>query len=283
MNTPLSLQHQPILLLDRTDDLNSDDVLLHFALDELLCRQAGSGGPAVCHLWRHPRAFVMGARDSRLPQAPEGETWLRSLGYDTAVRHSGGAAVPLDPGVVNVSLIVPFQSAGPAPDFHQDFELMVALIRQALQGTERQVDTGEVAGAFCPGTFDLSIDGLKFCGIAQRRQRKAFIVQAFVIAEGSGSERARLVRTFYDIAAAGADPKLYPVVEDTSTASLEQLTGIGTGEDAVHRFVDDVRNVIRSWQADQDLTEAAASFAMPEAESIRTMAMQMRQRYQRTE
>ena len=33
---------------------------------------------------------------------------LRSLGYDTAVRHSGGAAVPLDAGVVNLSLILPF-------------------------------------------------------------------------------------------------------------------------------------------------------------------------------
>ena len=56
-------------MLDRTDDLSHQDVLYHFALDELLCRQTGEGGPAICHLWRHPRAFVMGVRDSRLPQA----------------------------------------------------------------------------------------------------------------------------------------------------------------------------------------------------------------------
>ncbi|OIB04201.1 ligase [Paenibacillus sp. LC231] len=280
VNIPLSLpEDQPVLLLDRTHDLSHQDVLYHFALDELLCRLTGDGGPAICHLWRHPRAFVMGVRDSRLPYAPQGETMLRSLGYDTAVRHSGGAAVPLDAGVVNLSLILPFSSAGPAPDFHQDFEIMVELIREALRGTGQNVDTGEIAGAFCPGTFDLSIDGLKFCGIAQRRQRKAFIIQAFIIAEGSGSERARLVRSFYDIAAAGADPKRYPLVEANSTASLEELTSIGTGQNAVHAFIAAVKEVIRSWQSGKELTEAASRFTMPGSEEIRNMAEQMRQRY----
>lgn len=280
MNIPLSLpEDQPVLLLDRTQDLTHQDVLYHFALDELLCRLTGDGGPAICHLWRHPRAFVMGVRDSRLPYAPQGEAMLRSLGYNTAVRHSGGAAVPLDAGVVNLSLILPFSSAGPAPDFHQDFEIMVELIREALHSTGKNVDTGEIAGAFCPGTFDLSIDGLKFCGIAQRRQRKAFIIQAFIIAEGSGSERARLVRSFYDIAAAGADPKQYPLVEANSTASLEELTSIGTGQNAVHSFIAAVKEVIRSWQSGKELTEAASRLTMPGSEEIRNMAEQMRQRY----
>lgn len=280
VNIPLSLpEDQPVLLLDRTHDLSHQDVLYHFALDELLCRLTGDGGPAVCHLWRHPRAFVMGVRDSRLPYAPKGEAMLRSLGYDTAVRHSGGAAVPLDAGVVNLSLILPFCSAGPASAFHQDFEIMVELIREALRGTGQNVDTGEIAGAFCPGTFDLSIGGLKFCGIAQRRQRKAFIIQAFIIAEGSGSERARLVRSFYDIAAAGADPKQYPLVEANSTASLEELTSISTGQNTVHTFIAAVKEVVRSWQSGKELTEAASRFTMPGSEEIRNMADQMRQRY----
>lgn len=280
MNFPLLLpENQPVLLLDRTDDIIQPDVLYHFALDELLCRLTGEGGPAICHLWRHPRAFVMGVRDSRLPQASQGEALLRSLGYDTAVRHSGGAAVPLDSGVVNLSLILPFSSKGPAPDFHQDFEIMVELIREALRSTGQRVDTGEIAGAFCPGTFDLSIRGLKFCGIAQRRQRKAFIIQAFIIAQGSGSERARLVRSFYDIAAEAADPKQYPIVEAASTASLEELTNIGNGAAAVQQFIAAVRQVVRNGQSDKDLTGAASRFIMPTAEEIRVMADQMRQRY----
>ncbi|WP_327204756.1 lipoate--protein ligase family protein [Paenibacillus sp. DMB20] len=203
MTHTFQLPHEtgPILLLDRTRDLTEPDVLYSFALDELLCRQTGRGGPAICHLWRHPRAFVMGVRDSRLPGAEAARQRLRALGYDTAVRHSGGAAVPLDPGVVNLSLILPLGPERKDLDFHPDFEAMVGLIRSALRDTGRTVDTGEIEGAFCPGTYDLSIDGQKFCGIAQRRQNKAFIVQAFIIAEGSGAERAALVRSFYDEAA----------------------------------------------------------------------------------
>lgn len=280
MDIPLSLPiDQPILLLDRTHDLSHQDVLYHFALDELLCRQTGEGGPAICHLWRHPRAFVMGVRDSRLPHAPQGEAKLHALGYDTAVRHSGGAAVPLDAGVVNLSLILPFTNGGPAPDFHQDFEIMVELIREALYSTGQTIETGEIAGAFCPGTFDLSIGGLKFCGIAQRRQRKAFMIQAFIIAEGSGSERARLVRSFYDIAATGADPAQYPLVEESSTASLEELTNLGRGAEAVHQFTTAVKEVIREWQAGMELSRAASRLVMPSSEEIRAMAEQMRQRY----
>lgn len=272
----------PILLLDRIHDHSEDDVLYSFALDELLCRQTGHGGPAICHLWRHPRAFVMGVRDSRLPGASEAEHQLRKLGYDTATRHSGGAAVPLDLGVVNLSLILPLGDQPNHQNFQQDFEWMVLLIREALRDTGYTVDTGEIAGAFCPGTYDLSIDGRKFCGIAQRRQNKAFIIQAFIIAEGSGSERASLVRSFYDKAAAQADPTDYPLVQPESTASLEQLTGLGPN--AVNVFTEAVKGVIREWQVINDQAEmisAAAKLQLPSSEEVRHMAQSLRQRYTR--
>lgn len=271
----------PILLLDRSQNLSeSNDVLYSFALDELLCRQTGQGGPAICHLWRHPRAFVMGVRDSRLPKALKAERDLHDLGYDTAVRHSGGAAVPLDLGVVNLSLILPIVVKKDNQDFHQDFEVMVHLIREALQHTGCTVDTGEIAGAYCPGAFDLSIDGRKFCGIAQRRQNKSFIIQAFINAEGSGSERASLVRSFYDKAAADADPARYPLVQPESTASLQELTNLGSHAAAI--FIESIKKVIRQWQkaADPLVMEAAASrLEMPATEDVREMAHSLRQRY----
>lgn len=272
----------PILLLDNSQNLNEPDVLYAFALDELLCRLTGRGGPAICHIWRHPRAFVMGVRDSRLPNALESEQQLRDLGYDTATRHSGGAAVPLDPGVVNLSLILPLGDQPNHQNFHQDFEIMVLLIREALKDTGYTVDTGEIAGAFCPGAFDLSIDGRKFCGIAQRRQNKSFIIQAFIIAEGSGAERARLVRRFYDKAAAEADPADYPTVHPESTASLEELADLGP--DAVSVFTNAIKKVIREWQTAMDpaeITSAASKLQLPSPEEIRDMAHSLRQRYKR--
>ena len=270
----------PILLLDRSQDLSQLDVLYPFALDELLCRQTGRGGPAICHLWRHPRAFVMGVRDSRLPKAQESGQQLRDIGFDTAIRHSGGAAVPLDPGVVNLSLILPLGENPRKQDFHQDFEMMVLLIREALRSTGHTVNTGEIAGAFCPGAYDLSIGGRKFCGIAQRRQNKSFIIQAFIIANGSGAERAGLVRSFYDQAASHADSADYPQVQPESTASLEELAGLGP--DAASVFTEAVKKVIRSWQSSLDpaVMEAAAShLQLPAPEEVHEMARSLRQRY----
>lgn len=282
LNLIQSRHTDPILLLDRTREAEGPGVLHSFALDELLCRQTGQGGPAICHLWRHPQAFVMGVRDSRLPAADAAQQELRSLGYDTAVRHSGGAAVPLDPGVINVSLILPIGKDRFHQDFHEDFKIMVELIRAALADTGCTVEAGEISGAFCPGDYDLAISGRKFCGIAQRRQNKAFVIQAFVIAEGPGSERAELVRSFYDIAGEGG-PGDYPRVVPSSTASIEELAGYGP--DGAARFTEAVKQVIRSLQDGIEpsrLAEAAAGLKYPKPAEISEMADKLRKRYNRS-
>ena len=69
---------------------------------------------------------------------------LESEGWSAAVRNSGGAAVPLDEGVVNISLIMPKRDVH-SFHFHDDFEKMYALIRAALAGTGQQVDWGRAA------------------------------------------------------------------------------------------------------------------------------------------
>lgn len=286
-----------LLLLDRTQEISMQDVRYAFALDELLCKMTGTGGPAICHLWRHPRAFIMGLRDSRLPSAKQANDWLEAQGYATAVRNSGGAAVPLDLGVINISLILPKPARGDL-HFHQDFERMVHLIRLALQKTGYKVDTGEVAGAYCPGDFDLSINGKKFCGIAQRRQANAFIVQAFVIVEGSGQASAQFVHDFYAIAsqqdpsrtaamtafsvvdeaeAAQASRVSYPQVTSDSTASLEEL--IGLGDKPVDAFIEAIKRVVRERQTEEGLRQASVRLKLPAHEEIISMMEILRTRY----
>jgi octanoyl-[GcvH]:protein N-octanoyltransferase len=185
-------------ILDRTAELaHGQDVAYSFAIDELLGREVGGGGAPICHLWRHPRAFAIGARDGRLPGASDAARRLRSAGYSVLVRHSGGAAVPLDAGVTNVSLVLPIDGSR-TQNYLADFEKMFLTIGRALSFYGIRIAKGEIAGSYCPGDYDLSVDGLKFCGIAQRRQLKAMIIQAFVLVEGSGSERAELVKSFYD-------------------------------------------------------------------------------------
>ncbi len=269
-------EFEHMLILDRMNDLSDNDPLYPFAMDELLCKQVGKGGPALCHLWRHPQSFIMGLRDSRLPYADKGREWITSQGYQVAIRNSGGAAVPLDLGVVNISLIMPKHGLADT-HFHRDFEKMYSLIQQALLHSSSRVDKGEIIGAYCPGDYDLSIHGRKFCGIAQRRQAHAYIVQAFVIVNGSGQERAHLVKGFYERAAVHADASQYPLVTDDSTASLAEL--IDMGVDPTATFVEAVKHVISDRQMLHNISTRANSLNIPQQEEVMKMVSTLRERY----
>lgn len=206
------------------------DILIPFAYDELMCRKVGEGAAPVAHVWRHEKALVLGLRDRRLPMAELGIRWLSAQGYQVGVRNSGGAAVPLDPGVLNVSLILP--NAVGKPNFRAGFERMRQLITETLQRFGVDIEAGEVAGSYCPGDFDLSIDGRKFCGISQRRQQHAYVVQAFVVVEGHAERRAQMVRMFYEMATGEENPQ--GIDEDGAGAAGNagaeaRATGASTG------------------------------------------------------
>ncbi|MCR8634140.1 lipoate--protein ligase family protein [Paenibacillus radicis (ex Xue et al. 2023)] len=260
-----------MLIWDRTQHTAHDEVLVPFAMEELLCRQVGEGGTPIVHMWRHPRALVMGLRDSRLPQAVKAKQWLESQGYSVAVRNSGGAAVPLDLGVVNISLVMPKRQG--QIDYRHDFETMYHLIKDTLQTLSPDVEKGEIKGSYCPGDYDLSIGGRKFCGIAQRRQAKAIVVQAFVVVRGDGESKAALAREFYRIAAEGADEQSFPEVDEHSMGSLEELIGLCDEQ----RFVDSVKQTVR----ERKLAAAAgeAPLQLPDEQQIAETVLMLKARY----
>lgn len=216
----------PFLLMDRSTQPLSGDALFPFALEDLLCKQVGLTGMPVLHMWRHNRAMILGLRDRRLPYAQQAMEWLQEQGYAVGVRHSGGAAVPLDQGVLNVSFILP-KSPGET-DFHRDFSRMIFMLEGALGNLGISFNSGEIQRSYCPGDYDLSVRGRKFCGIAQRRQLRAFVIQAFLIVEGEGSSRGELARAFYDRALGDKTPSTdsnTPDVDPQVMTSLAEVTG----------------------------------------------------------
>ena len=72
-----------------------------------------------------------------------------------------------------------------------------------FENEDVEIDTREIEHSYCPGKFDLSIDGKKFAGISQRRVRGGIAVQIYLCVEGSGSERAEMMRVFYEHALKG--------------------------------------------------------------------------------
>ncbi|MED4351222.1 biotin/lipoate A/B protein ligase family protein [Schinkia azotoformans] len=198
--------------------------LQSFAYDDTFCSSVGSGQSApVIRTWIHAPTIVLGIQDGRLPFLEQGVAFLEEKGYQSIVRNSGGLAVVLDDGILNLSLILP---EGKGIDINRGYEAMWNLIQLMLSGFDVQVDAREIVGSYCPGSFDLSIGGKKFAGISQRRLRGGVAVQIYLCVTGSGSLRAEIVREFYHRALQGEKTKFtYPTIVPSTMASLSELLG----------------------------------------------------------
>ncbi|MGX1901294.1 lipoate--protein ligase family protein [Thermolongibacillus altinsuensis] len=199
------------------------DAKQSFAFDDALCEAVGSGrSEPIVRMWVHHQTVVLGIQDTKLPYLDKGVRLLREKGWNVIVRNSGGLAVVLDEGVLNVSLIFPDTKKG--IDIDRGYEAMAQLVQYMLAPYGAEVKAGEVVGSYCPGSFDLSIHGKKFAGISQRRLRGGVAVQIYLCASGSGAERAELIQQFYEHALSGEQTKfVYPTVVPETMASLTEL------------------------------------------------------------
>lgn len=261
-------------ILAESDKLElSKDILFPYAWDEWMCRHVTKDSPNYIHIWQHPKAFVLGLRERQLPHVVRAIDWLENQGYVVTVRNSGGAAVPLDSGVVNISLILPKPYR--CLNFRDDFETMIQLLRESLAPWTSAIQVGEIAGGYCPGDYDLSINGLKFCGISQRRQANGFAIQAFVNVEDRGTERASLVRTFYKIASNGETAVPFPLVDEEQMSSLQGLVGVPSAA----AFIENIKNlhsiIVPQPQTDMESRNKAL---FPE-DQIRDVMNQLKKRY----
>ncbi|PYZ91600.1 octanoyltransferase [Salipaludibacillus keqinensis] len=195
-----------------------------FAMDDTLCRRAGElEETGIARSWVHDRTVVLGIQDSRLPYIEKGIDYLRTQGYEVIVRNSGGLAVVLDPGVYNLSLVFK-EEKGLTID--RGYDLMVSFTKSLLHELAGEIVDGEIKESYCPGRYDLSVQGRKFAGISQRRLRGGVAVQIYLAMSGSGSARAEVIREFYRMAVNGASTKFeYPKIRPEKMASLEELSG----------------------------------------------------------
>ncbi|MEH7128697.1 lipoate--protein ligase family protein [Neobacillus drentensis] len=199
--------------------------LQSFGTDDTLCASVGTGeAPATARTWVHYKTCVLGIQDTKLPFLQEGIEFLHEQGYQAIVRNSGGLAVILDEGVLNISLIFPEAEKG--IDINRGYDAMWQLIQNMFADFPHQIEAREIVGSYCPGSYDLSIGGKKFAGISQRRLKKGVAVQIYLCVNGSGRERAELVRQFYKLAKQEAETKFaYPQIVPEVMASLAELLG----------------------------------------------------------
>ncbi len=230
-------------IIDHSGEDGLEQAMASFAIDDALAISVGENlAPPTARLWIHDRTIMLGIPDSRLPFIKEGISYLQEKGYKAVVRNSGGLAVLLDKGVVNLSFIFPdAKHIG----IHDGYQAMVSFIQYIFQDLTDKIEAFEVVGSYCPGTYDLSIDGRKFAGISQRRVKDGSAVQIYLCVDGSGAARAEIVQGFYERAKKDAETRFtFPDVVPETMASLEELLQVSlTSEQVCKRIVDGLASI----------------------------------------
>ncbi|WP_228550984.1 lipoate--protein ligase family protein [Sporosarcina cascadiensis] len=222
-------QHKKLLnqpswrFIDESITARNRSALESFAMDDALCQLVGQQKSVpVVRTWVHDKTIVLGIQDHRMPFIQQAIELIEQRGFQSIVRNSGGLAVVLDEGVLNISLI--FSEQKSSIDIPVGYDAMLAFVRLLFPELGERIEAYEIAGSYCPGSYDLSVDGKKFAGISQRRLRSGVAVQVYLCVEGSGSERAAFIRDVYETGLQGAETKFaYPEIRPEVMASLSEI------------------------------------------------------------
>src|SRR5699024_11933186 len=103
--------------------------------------------------------------------------FLKNHQQNVVIRNSGGLAVALDSGVLNLSLIIPNSNQ---VSINTGYDIMTSLVKNLLTDYTNKVQAYEIVGSYCPCDYDLSINGVKFAGILQRRVKNRISIQIYI-------------------------------------------------------------------------------------------------------
>lgn len=194
--------------------------MIPFALTDVLTDIAGKNNTNLLHFWQFEQTFILGMKDARVDNLKKGIDTIKRYNYNPVIRNAGGLGVLSDKGVLNISWIFPKEEIS----IDQGYEKMVALIRQAFP--ELTINAYEISHSYCPGKFDLSVNGKKIAGIAQRRVKEGIAVMMYLSVFGNQNKRGEIVRQFYrDSLAENYGKKGYPDVWPSSMISLSDALG----------------------------------------------------------
>jgi octanoyl-[GcvH]:protein N-octanoyltransferase len=203
--------------------LSAKDYFLPFALTDSFTAYAGIHQQPIVHFWQLDQAMILGMKDTRVTDLAAGLASLKKDGYHVIVRNSGGLGVISDEGVLNVSLIIP-NPAKQKISIDQAYTLMWHWMKAAFETETKRIKAFEITDSYCPGTFDLSINGKKFAGIAQRRIKDGIAIMIYLSVNGNQNKRGQAVRSFYKASLDEAfGQNGYPAVDPSVMANLSEL------------------------------------------------------------
>lgn len=139
-----------------------------FALEAKLLEQVSSGQSSFeIAIWQTERCLVVPqafTRNALFNQAAESS---RNSGWPVFVRCTGGDVTPQGPGILNVTLVYRV-SANRTPSIDQHYRLLCQPIFEHLRVNGHTPEFSAIDHSFCDGAHNLSVNGRKMVGAAQR-------------------------------------------------------------------------------------------------------------------
>lgn len=213
MNLNHYFKHITIIdqIVDLKDQLHVDHELAHNLQAETL----------VIRFWS-TEGIIFGKIDTLLPEFENGLKSLQLEDNKTLVRKAGGLAVACDDGILNLSILFSKENQH-IGGLNEAYAFGVDLIRYLLKDLHLDIEVGEISSSYCPGKYDLSVNGEKFSGMAQYRSKNAVMLMVTLCINGDQQKRCKLIKDFYDTANPNNDPK-YPQIVLSSMNTLSVLS-----------------------------------------------------------
>jgi lipoate-protein ligase A len=149
-----------------------DDPEAHLKIDEDLLDLGNHTGASFIRFWECPRHFVVLGKSNQA----EREAHVPICHADKIPilkRCSGGGTVLLGPGCLSYAFILPLS-------FHPDLATISSTTHFIMQGLSH-IFLARGLSVHIQGTSDLTLNGLKFSGNAQRRLRNAILFHGTVL------------------------------------------------------------------------------------------------------
>lgn len=248
------MNHSTIRFLDHSTKENifyePNNALASFAIDDAIATTVGNNlVPPTIRMWVHDRTVVLGIPDSRLPYIEKGVKYLTNVGYHVVIRNSGGLAVLIDKDVLNMSLILPSKKK---LSIHEGYDMMYHFVQYLFKEYTSDIKAFEIKGSYCPGDYDLSIHGVKFAGISQRRVRNGVAIQIYIDVEGSSAARASTIKKFYELSKQGEETRyVYPEVNPNVMGTINDLLQENF---TIEQLIEKIKHSIRLKDTDTRLT-----------------------------
>mgnify|MGYP001945237303 CR=1 FL=1 len=178
-------------LADFTQEKNIRKVA---GMSDVVMRSIDEDTMVLQMLQHHEKNINMGLDDTRAPFFHDGVQHYLDNGYTVGTRNSGGRSVANDLGVLNFSLILQNNLSGA-----ENYMMFFNFLKDALKPLNLEFKVGQVDGAYCPGKFDISVNGKKVAGTAQRRIGNRVLVGCYLSVNGDQNKRSQIISDFYKI------------------------------------------------------------------------------------